>query len=156
MVWHLIGHLQSNKAEKAVELADCIHSVDSVKLLNKIDAAARKHGKIQDLLLEVNVSGEESKFGLSGYDALRETAEQALALPAVRLLGLMTMAPLNADKAVLHATFGGLREFRDRLEQEFSIRLPELSMGMSSDYPEAIAEGATIVRIGTAIFGGRG
>ena len=156
MVWHLIGHLQSNKAEKAVELADCIHSVDSVKLLNKIDAAARKHGKIQDFLLEVNVSGEESKFGLSGYDALRETAEQALALPAVRLLGLMTMAPLNADKAVLHATFGGLREFRDRLEQEFSIRLPELSMGMSSDYPEAIAEGATIVRIGTAIFGGRG
>ncbi len=156
MVWHLIGHLQSNKAEKAVELADCIHSVDSVRLLNKIDAAARKHGKIQDLLLEVNVSGEESKFGLSGYDALRVTAEQALALPAVRLLGLMTMAPLNADKAVLHATFGGLREFRDRLEQEFSIRLPELSMGMSSDYPEAIAEGATIVRIGTAIFGGRG
>ena len=153
--WHLIGHLQSNKADRAVELADCIHSVDSVKLLNKIAAAAEKRGKVQDLLLEVNVSGEESKFGLSGYDALREAAEHALGLTAVRLLGLMTMAPLDAEKSVLHATFGGLRNFRDRLEQEFSVRLPELSMGMSSDYPEAIAEGATIVRIGTAIFGGR-
>lgn len=154
-VWHLIGHLQTNKAEKAVGLAEYIHSVDSVKLLNRINAAAEKHGKRQKLLLEVNVSGEESKFGLSGYDAVRETAEHALSLANVQLLGLMTMAPLDAPDSVLHATFGGLREFRDRLEREFSIRLPELSMGMSHDYPIAIAEGATIVRIGTAIFGGR-
>lgn len=154
-VWHLIGHLQTNKAEKAVGLAEYIHSVDSVKLLNRINAAAEKHGKRQKLLLEVNVSGEESKFGLSGYDAVRETAEHALSLANVQLLGLMTMAPLDAPDNVLHATFGGLREFRDRLEREFSIRLPELSMGMSHDYPIAIAEGATIVRIGTAIFGGR-
>ena len=154
-VWHLIGHLQTNKAEKAVGLAEYIHSVDSVKLLNRINAAAEKHGKRQKLLLEVNVSGEESKFGLSGYDAVRETAEYALSLANVQLLGLMTMAPLDAPDSVLHATFGGLREFRDRLEREFSIRLPELSMGMSHDYPIAIAEGATIVRIGTAIFGGR-
>lgn len=154
-VWHLIGHLQTNKAEKAVGLAEYIHSVDSVKLLNRINAAAEKHGKRQKLLLEVNVSGEESKFGLSGYDAVRETAEHALSLANVQLLGLMTMAPLDAPDSVLYATFGGLREFRDRLEREFSIRLPELSMGMSHDYPIAIAEGATIVRIGTAIFGGR-
>lgn len=154
-VWHLIGHLQTNKAEKAVGLAEYIHSVDSLKLLNRINAAAEKHGKRQKLLLEVNVSGEESKFGLSGYDAVRETAEHALSLANVQLLGLMTMAPLDAPDSVLHATFGGLREFRDRLEREFSIRLPELSMGMSHDYPIAIAEGATIVRIGTAIFGGR-
>lgn len=154
-VWHLIGHLQTNKAEKAVGLAEYIHSVDSVKLLNRINAAAEKHGKRQKLLLEVNVSGEESKYGLSGYDAVRETAEHALSLANVQLLGLMTMAPLDAPDSVLHATFGGLREFRDRLEREFSIRLPELSMGMSHDYPIAIAEGATIVRIGTAIFGGR-
>lgn len=154
-VWHLIGHLQTNKAEKAVGLAKYIHSVDSVKLLNRINAAAEKHGKRQKLLLEVNVSGEESKYGLSGYDAVRETAEHALSLANVQLLGLMTMAPLDAPDSVLHATFGGLREFRDRLEREFSIRLPELSMGMSHDYPIAIAEGATIVRIGTAIFGGR-
>lgn len=155
IIWHLIGHLQSNKAEKAVELAEYIHSVDSVKLLNKIDAAAAKHGKIQKILLEVNVSGEESKFGLSGWNALRETAEHALALSNIQLLGLMTMAPLDADAAVLHTTFGGLREFRDRLEREFSVALPELSMGMSHDFPAAIAEGATIVRVGTAIFGGR-
>lgn len=154
-VWHLIGHLQTNKAEKAVGLAEYIHSVDSVKLLNRINATAEKHGKRQKLLLEVNVSGEESKYGLSGYDAVRETAEHALSLANVQLLGLMTMAPLDAPDSVLHATFGGLREFRDRLEREFSIRLPELSMGMSHDYPIAIAEGATIVRIGTAIFGGR-
>ena len=155
IIWHLIGHLQSNKAEKAVELAECIHSVDSVKLLNKINSAAAKRGKIQKILLEVNVSGEESKFGLSGWDALRETAEHALGLANIQLLGLMTMAPLDADDSVLHATFGGLREFRDRLEREFSVTLPELSMGMSHDYPVAIAEGATIVRVGTAIFGGR-
>ena len=155
IIWHLIGHLQSNKAEKAVELAEYIHSVDSVKLLNKINAAAAKRGKIQKILLEVNVSGEESKFGLSGWDALREAAEHALGLSSVKLLGLMTMAPLDADDSVLHATFGGLREFRDRLEREFSVTLPELSMGMSHDYPVAISEGATIVRVGTAIFGGR-
>ena len=155
IIWHLIGHLQSNKAEKAVELAEYIHSVDSVKLLNKINSAAAKRGKIQKILLEVNVSGEESKFGLSGWDALHETAEHALALSNIQLLGLMTMAPLDADDAVLHSTFGGLREFRDRLEREFSVTLPELSMGMSHDYPVAIAEGATIVRVGTAIFGGR-
>ena len=95
-----------------------------MKLLNKIDAAAAKHGKIQKILLEVNVSGEESKFGLSGWDALRETAEHALALSNIQLLGLMTMAPLDAD-------------------------------AMSHDFPAAIAEGATIVRVGTAIFGGR-
>ena len=155
IIWHLIGHLQSNKAEKAVELAEYIHSVDSVKLLNKINTAAAKRGKIQKILLEVNVSGEESKFGLSGWDALRETAEHALGLANIQLSGLMTMAPLDADDAVLHSTFGGLREFRDRLEREFSVTFPELSMGMSHDYPVAIAEGATIVRVGTAIFGGR-
>ncbi len=155
IVWHLIGHLQSNKADKAVELAEYIHSVDSLKLLNKINTAAEKRGKIQKILLEVNVSGEESKFGISGYDALREIAKYALELCNIKLVGLMTMAPLDADDSVLHATFGGLRDFRDRLESEFSITLPELSMGMSGDYPVAIAEGATIVRVGTAIFGGR-
>lgn len=155
IIWHLIGHLQSNKAEKAVALADCIHSVDSIKLLNKIDAAAEKNDKIQKILLEVNVSGEESKFGISGYDSLREITELALSRPHVKMLGLMTMAPLGAEEAVLHKTFAGLREFRDRLAREFDVPLPELSMGMSQDFPAAIEEGATIVRIGTAIFGGR-
>ncbi len=155
MIWHLIGHLQSNKAEKAVALAEYIHSVDSLKLLNKINAAAEKRGKIQKLLLEVNVSGEESKFGISGFDPLREIMEQALSLANVKVLGLMTMAPLGAEELLLHQTFAGLREFRERLVREFSVPLPELSMGMSQDFPVAIEEGATIVRIGTAIFGGR-
>lgn len=155
MIWHLIGHLQSNKAEKAVALAEYIHSVDSLKLLNKINAAAEKRGKIQKLLFEVNVSGEESKFGISGFDPLREIMEQALSLANVKVLGLMTMAPLGAEELILHQTFAGLREFRERLVREFSVPLPELSMGMSQDFPVAIEEGATIVRIGTAIFGGR-
>ena len=153
--WHLIGHLQSNKAEKAVSLAEFIHSVDSVKLLRKIETAAEKRDKIQKILLEVNVSGEESKFGIGGYDALREIAEEAVKLDHVKLFGLMTMAPLGADETVLHTVFGGLRTFRDRLQKEFGIQLPELSMGMSGDFAAAIEEGATIVRIGTAIFGGR-
>lgn len=153
--WHLIGHLQSNKADKAVALAEFIHSVDSVKLLQKIETAAEKRDKIQKILLEVNVSGEESKYGISGYDALRSVAEAAVKLEHVKLFGLMTMAPLGADSSVLHATFGGLRKFRDDLQKEFGIQLPELSMGMSGDFAAAIEEGATIVRIGTAIFGGR-
>lgn len=155
IIWHLIGHLQSNKAEKAVALAEYIHSVDSLKLLNRIDASAEKKSKIQKILLEVNVSGEESKFGISGFEMLREIFGSSLSLRNVKVLGLMTMAPLDAGDAVLHRTFSGLREFRDRLQDEFSIVLPELSMGMSHDFPAAIEEGATIVRIGTAVFGGR-
>ena len=155
MVWHLIGHLQSNKAEKAVGLAEYIHSVDSLKLLNKINSAAEKRDKVQKILLEVNVSGEESKFGISGLDQLRKIFEHSLTLNHIKVLGLMTMAPLGADDPILHRTFAGLREFRDRLADEFSAALPELSMGMSQDFRAAIAEGATIVRIGTAIFGGR-
>ena len=121
----------------------------------KIETAAEKRDKIQKILLEVNVSGEESKYGISGYDALRSVAEAAVKLEHVKLFGLMTMAPLGADASVLHATFGGLRQFRDDLQKEFGIQLPELSMGMSGDFSAAIEEGATIVRIGTAIFGGR-
>ena len=153
--WHLIGHLQSNKAEKAVALADFIHSVDSVKLAGKINSAAEKQGKTQKILLEVNVSGEKSKFGISGYDALCAVMEKVLPLEHIKLFGLMTMAPLDADEFTLHDTFGGLRTFRDRLQKEFRITLPELSMGMSGDFRTAIEEGATIVRIGSAIFGGR-
>lgn len=155
MIWHLIGHLQSNKAEKAVAMAEYIHSVDSLKLLNKINSAAEKREKIQNILLEVNVSGEESKFGISGFDQLRGIFEHSLSLNHIKVLGLMTMAPLGADDSILHRTFAGLREFRDRLSDEYSAALPELSMGMSQDFRAAIAEGATIVRIGTAIFGGR-
>ena len=153
--WHLIGHLQSNKAAKAVEHASWIHSVDSAKLLSLIEKAAKKRNKTMNILLEVNISGEESKFGLRDDTEILETAKAAQEMPHIRLRGLMTMAEIDADEKRLHETFAGLRAMRDRLEKELHITLAELSMGMSSDFPEAIAEGATIVRIGTAIFGRR-
>lgn len=155
IVWHLIGHLQSNKAAKAAELADWVHSVDSVKLVKKLSDAAQKAGKTLNILLEINVSGEESKYGIRSKEELFQVAEAAIAAPAIQWKGLMTMAPADAEGDELKAVFAGLRQMRDELEQKYSITLPELSMGMSGDYPAAIAEGATIVRIGTAIFGGR-
>ena len=155
IVWHLIGHLQSNKAAKAAELADWVHSVDSVKLVNKLSDAAQKAGKTLKILLEVNVSGEESKYGIRTKEELFQVAEAAASAPAIEWKGLMTMAPADAKGEELNAVFSGLRQMRDELEQKYSVTLPELSMGMSGDYPAAIAEGATIVRIGTAIFGGR-
>ncbi len=151
--WHLIGHLQSNKAAKAAELAAWIHSVDSVRLLEKIAAASQKRTKI---LLEVNTSGEESKFGIRSWEELLPVAKAAAEASAkIEFKGLMTMAPLGADESTLHAVFARTREWKTKLESELGIVLPELSMGMSSDFRTAIAEGATIVRIGTAIFGGR-
>ena len=155
IVWHLIGHLQSNKAAKAAELADWVHSVDSVKLVNKLSDAAQKAGKTLKILLEVNVSGEESKYGIRTKEELFQVADAAVSAPAIEWKGLMTMAPADAKGEELNAVFSGLRQMRDELEQKYSVKLPELSMGMSGDYPAAIAEGATIVRIGTAIFGGR-
>lgn len=153
--WHLIGHLQSNKAAKAAELADWIHSVDSEKLMLKLNAAAESYGKILNILLEINWTGEESKNGVrSEEDAVRLT-ELALRCKNLKLQGLMTMAEAGADEKRLRETFSGVRDLRDKLEQQFNISLPELSMGMSSDFREAILEGATVVRIGTAIFGRR-
>ncbi|MCI6287975.1 MAG: YggS family pyridoxal phosphate-dependent enzyme [Lentisphaeria bacterium] len=154
--WHLIGHLQSNKAVKAVEYADWIHSVDSVRLAEKIGSAAERLNRKIRILLEVNVSGEESKFGLHSFDDTAAVAETVLKYSAnLTLSGLMTMAEPGVPEIRLRQTFAGLRELRDRLANRFQIRLPELSMGMSSDFREAIQEGSTLVRIGTAIFGGR-
>ena len=112
-------------------------------------------GKTLKILLEVNVSGEESKYGIRSGEELFQVAEAAVSAPAIEWKGLMTMAPAGADGEELKAVFSGLRKMRDELEEKFKIKLPELSMGMSGDYPAAIAEGSTIVRIGTAIFGGR-
>ena len=153
--WHLIGHLQSNKAAKAVEYASWIHSVDSVHLAQKIAGAAERLNKKVKILLEVNISGEESKFGLHSFEDTAPVAEMLLTASNLQLCGLMTMAEPGVPEARLRSTFAGLRELRDRLETEFRIRLPELSMGMTSDFREAILEGSTMVRIGTAIFGGR-
>ena len=153
--WHIIGHLQSNKAAKAAELAHWVHSVDSEKLLNKLQAGAEAAGRTLNILLEVNWTGEESKSGIHGADEALRLAEMAVSCKNLNLRGLMTMAEFDATEARLRETFSGVRELRDRMERELGVTLPELSMGMSGDFREAILEGATIVRIGTAIFGRR-
>ena len=152
--WHFIGKLQSNKVNKAVELVSYIHSVDSQKILSRIDRIARDKGKKPKIFLEVNISGEGSKSGLS-LEHVENCAILASESENVELVGLMTMAPYDADESVLKRIFALLRQTRDELQQKLNISLPELSMGMSSDYKEAIAEGSTIVRIGTSVFGKR-
>lgn len=154
IVWHLIGHLQANKVRPAVKLAAWIHSVDSVELLQRIDRIAGEEGRRPQVLLEVNVLGEASKFGLTPEQALA-AGEAFASCPHLRIAGLMTMAPYEAPETLLRQCFGGLRQLRDTMETRWGVSLPELSMGMSGDFKIAIEEGATIVRIGTAIFGGR-
>lgn len=153
--WHLIGHLQSNKVVKAVVLADYIHAVDSEKLVKRIDRLAGEAGTAPKILLEVNVSGEESKFGLTENDDAIALAKIAAECEHAQFVGLMTMAPYGATQEELREVFSGLRKLRDTMENELDIELPELSMGMSSDFEIAIEEGATFVRVGTAIFGKR-
>lgn len=152
--WHLIGHLQSNKVRPAVELSTLIHSVDSVSLLKKIDSVAKEQGKVQKILFQANISGERTKFGNS-VNTVEEQLEMAMELDAIACKGLMTMAPQNASEDEIRLLFRKLRSFRDEMEEKHQILLPELSMGMSSDYEIAIEEGATFVRVGTAIFGAR-
>ena len=152
--WHLIGHLQKNKVRQALRCAAWIHSVDSPELLERIAKIADEEKVRPKILLQINVSGEESKFGMPPEHA-PATLETSLRMPAVDIRGLMTMAPFGADDTTLHSIFCELRNLRDNLQAQFNTPLPELSMGMSSDYPVAIAEGATIVRIGTALFGAR-
>ena len=151
--WHFIGHLQSNKAAKAVQYASWIHSVDSLKLLNKLDRAAGEMHKKPCILLEVN-SGEASKSGVD-YADLMELAEAAAAAETLQFKGLMTMAPLTDDRTEWIKAFQKLAAARDELENALSIKLPELSMGMSGDFAEAVTCGSSIIRIGTRLFGNR-
>ena len=153
--FHLIGHLQSRKAAEAVALFDRVHSVDSLKLAQRLDRFSALHHKVLPILLEVNVSGEVSKYGFdhARREELFSTVESIALLRQVRLEGLMTMAPLVADPEQARPVFRGLRELRDALEAKYaSLRLPQLSMGMTDDFEVAIEEGATLVRIGRAIF----
>jgi pyridoxal phosphate enzyme (YggS family) len=159
MRWHLIGHLQSNKAGKVASAFDAVQSVDSLRLAQILNRHAGEEGKILPVLLQVNVSGEESKEGMTVEEAEGETmgaARQIVALPCLRVHGLMTIAPLVDDAEKVRYVFRGLRALQMRLRQD----VPEgswddLSMGMTDDYRVAIEEGATIVRIGRAIFGER-
>jgi PLP dependent protein len=153
--WHFIGHLQKNKVRKVLPLVDLVHSVDSVELALDIDRIASELGLFPRVLLEVNVSREATKYGFTPEVARRE-APRLLALPRVQWEGLMTIAPIvdAADKA--QPFFAQLRTLRDQIAAENQIDLPTLSMGMSDDFGAAIKEGATLIRLGTAIFGPRG
>ncbi|HET8586505.1 MAG TPA: YggS family pyridoxal phosphate-dependent enzyme [Candidatus Limnocylindria bacterium] len=157
--WHLIGHLQSNKARAALQAFAMIHSVDSLDLLRRLERVCHDDGRAPTLLLQVNVSGEGSKSGFDRewFDAQvrRPDGELATAIGQLRharVDGLMTIAAADADPRPL---FSALRRLRDQLEQSLGRPLPELSMGMSGDAEAAVAEGATLVRIGTALFGPR-
>jgi PLP dependent protein len=154
---HLIGHLQSNKATKAVEIFDGIDSVDSLKLAERLAEAAGKLNKCLPILLEIKLSHEESKAGLSPDSAeLNELLEKLPALANLEAQGLMTIAPLDVSDDETRACFRSLRELRNKLAQEHpKLNLPVLSMGMSGDFALAIAEGATRIRVGTALFGMR-
>jgi pyridoxal phosphate enzyme (YggS family) len=154
MSWHLVGHLQTNKAKAAVALFDLIHAVDRIKLARELNAAAARLGKIQDVLIQVKQGGEDTKSGVAPDKAL-ELVQEVARLPHLRLLGLMTMPPWFADPEEVRPFFRALRELRERLRDLSGLPLMELSMGMSDDFAVAVEEGATLVRVGTAIFGRR-
>ena len=152
--WHFIGHLQTNKIRKVVGRFALFHGVDNQNLAQQMNRIAGELGVTANVLLEVNVSGEESKFGFDPK-TLSAALEVLLPLPFLRIQGLMTMAPYSDDPESARPYFAKLRELRDRLAEETGNLLPHLSMGMSGDFEQGIAEGATIVRVGSAIFGER-
>jgi len=152
--FHLVGHLQSNKARKAVALFDRIHSLDSVELALKLEQQAVAQGKIVHVLVQVDLGKEETKSGLEELQLL-STLEQLRGLKAVRVDGLMTLPPFSQDPEQARPFFRRLREHRDKAQQAGLILAGELSMGMSHDLEVAIEEGASLVRVGTAIFGPR-
>jgi len=152
--WHFIGHLQSNKIRKALPAFTLIHGVDNLELAQQINRIAGEMGLTANILLEINVSGESSKFGFSPTD-LRQNLEGLLCLPNIGINGLMTMAPYSEDPETARPVFSKLRILRDELAAKTGQALRELSMGMSGDFEVGIEEGATIVRIGSSIFGHR-
>ena len=152
--WHFIGHLQKNKIRQALPLFELMHSVDSLDLARDIQRIADEIGANPRVLLEINLAAESTKFGFPP-DVLRAQFEDLLALGRLNIEGLMCIPPPQPQAEMARKFFVTLRELRDRLQAEFRVGLPELSMGMSSDYPVAVEEGATLVRIGTAIFGDR-
>lgn len=153
--WHLIGHLQRNKAGKAVELADLVHSLDSLRLAEALSKEAQRAGTTVDALVQVNTSGEESKFGLAADEAVDAVGRMA-ELPGLRLQGMMTMAPFTDDKAVIRRTFAAARRLCDEAARQVPAIGRQLSMGMSNDYEIAVEEGSTLVRVGSTLFGERG
>lgn len=152
--WHLVGHLQRNKVRPALDLFSVIHAIDSLKLFEHMDGVADEAGCRPRVLLEVNVSGEASKFGLQPSE-VAGVLERAMQARALTVIGLMTMAPFCQDPELTRPVFRRLRELRDNLQQNLGVGLPQLSMGMSNDFEVAVEEGATWVRLGTSLFGHR-
>jgi pyridoxal phosphate enzyme (YggS family) len=152
--WHFVGHLQKNKIRHALPLFELIHSIDSVALAQDVNRIAEDDGLHPRVLLEVNVAGEGSKFGFNP-ERLRAEMESLLALPRLSILGLMCIPPIAEEAETSRKYFVELRELRDRLQKEFHVDLAQLSMGMTQDFAVAIEEGASLVRVGTAIFGER-
>jgi len=152
--FHMVGHLQSNKARDAVALFDMIHSIDKIDTAQKVDLEAERIGKTQKVLIQVNASGEETKSGVAPGSAI-ELAKRIREMRHLELCGLMTMAPFTDDQYMVRATFRVTKELLDEINGSLGLALGELSMGMSADYRIAVEEGATLVRIGTAIFGQR-
>ena len=152
--WELIGHLQSNKARQAVDCFDRVQSVDSLKLLRRLDRCAGEAERELPILLQCNTGEDPNKYGFR-VDEMAAAVEASMEAAHLRLDGLMTIAPLDDDPAVARAAFERLRDLRAELEASFDIRLPELSMGMTGDLEAAIAAGSTQIRVGTALYGER-
>ncbi len=154
--WHLIGHLQKNKVKYIIDKVELIHSVDSFALAEEINKQAEKNGKVQKILIQVNVSGEESKFGINPCECV-ELCEKISKLSSIEIRGLMTIAPFVDDESTLNEVFSGLRQISLDISSKNmdTVFMDELSMGMTHDYPLAIENGATMVRVGTGIFGKR-
>lgn len=152
-VWHLIGHLQKNKVKYIADKVSMIHSVDSYELAKEIDRQCKKHNRVMDVLVEVNVSGEESKGGITPLEA-PELVKNISQFENIRIKGLMTMAPLEAKEEELQSVFSGLYKLSVDIEKEKinNVTMQHLSMGMSNDYVTAIMENATIIRLGRCLF----
>ena len=153
-VFHMIGHLQSNKAKDAVNLFDLIHSIDSQNTAERINAEAKKIDKIQKILIQVNILEETTKSGTKPDDAIR-LAEKCLTMENIELLGFMNIGPLSDDMNLIRSSFAKTREILYKANNLLKTSMKELSMGMSGDFEAAIEEGATMVRVGSLIFGGR-
>jgi hypothetical protein len=164
LTWHMVGHIQSRKARHIIPLFQMVHSIDSLKLAQKLSEYAAEYNVLLDGLLEINISGEASKSGFDASNWRKDRAQFESLLQQVRaigdcsglrLRGLMTMAPIVNNMEATRPVFAGLSELRDALVGELGMALPDLSMGMTDDFPIAIEEGATLVRVGRAIFGER-
>ena len=149
--FHFIGHLQTNKVKQAIKVFDYIHSVDSVKLAQNIDAHCQEIGKVQNILIQINNANEEQKFGFSLSEVFKNF-EQIKRLEHINLVGVMNMAPLGIEEKEILRLFQEIKTTRDKLEKEFNCKLDEISMGMSQDYKMAAIAGSTMLRIGRKLF----